>query len=77
MNITCLSTSISPITHQLGTVGNESIVNSEDVRTPLGVRKVPVLSGNAIRQAAADGATLIEFDRGSYPWRRTLRSHWT
>ena len=40
---------MSPITHQLGTVGNESIVNTEDVRTSLGVRKVPKLSGNAIR----------------------------
>lgn len=62
MNITCLSTSISPITHQLGTVGNESIVNSEDVRTPLGVRKVPVLSGNAIRHRMlrAPGAEHLE-----------------
>lgn len=49
MKIFCLSRAESPITHQLGTVGNESIVNTEDVRTPLGVVKVPVLSGNAIR----------------------------
>lgn len=49
MKIFCLTKSVSPITHQLGTVGNESIVNVEDVRTPLGNRKVPVLSGNAIR----------------------------
>lgn len=49
MKMFCLSKAASPITHQLGTVGNESIVNVEDVRTPLGNRKVPVLSGNAIR----------------------------
>lgn len=49
MRIVALSQSLSPITHQLGTVGNESIVNTEDVATPLGIRKVPVLSGNAIR----------------------------
>lgn len=62
MRITCLSTSVSPITHQLGTVGNESIVNSEDVRTPLGVRKVPVLSGNAIRHRMlrSPGASQLE-----------------
>jgi hypothetical protein len=49
MKVFCASTNISPVSHQLGTVGNESIVNVEDVRTPLGSRKVPVLSGNAIR----------------------------
>ncbi len=49
MKITCLSRSESPITHQLGVIGNESVVNVEDVRTELGVVKVPVLSGNAIR----------------------------
>ncbi len=62
MKITCLSTSLSPITHQLGTVGNESIVNTEDVRTPLGNRKVPVLSGNAIRHRMlrSPGAEYLE-----------------
>lgn len=61
MKIFCASTSITPITHQLGTVGNESIVNVEDVRTPLGSRKVPVLSGNAIRHRMirAPGADYI------------------
>ena len=49
VRILCLSKALSPITHQMGTVGNESIVNTEPVRTPLGVRSVPVLSGNAIR----------------------------
>jgi hypothetical protein len=49
MKIVALSQSLTPITHQLGTVGNESIVNTEDVATPLGLRKVPVLTGNAIR----------------------------
>lgn len=49
MKLFCLSRSESPITHQLGVVGNESVVNVEDVRTPLGNIRVPVLSGNAIR----------------------------
>lgn len=49
MRILALSESLTPITHQLGTVGNESIVNTEDVATPLGIRSVPMLSGNALR----------------------------
>lgn len=49
LQIICLSQAVTPITHMLGTVGNEAVINVEDVRTPLGVRKVPVLSGNAIR----------------------------
>jgi len=62
MKITCLSTSVSPVTQALGAVGNESIVNTEDVRTPLGNRKVPVLSGNAIRHRMlrAPGAEHLE-----------------
>lgn len=63
MKLLALSTSVTPITHQLGTVGNESIINSEDVRTPLGVRKVPKLSGNAIRHRmirAPGAAYLVE-----------------
>ncbi len=47
--ILCLSRAMSPITHQLGTVGNESVLNTEPVRTPLGVRLVPMLSGNCLR----------------------------
>ena len=63
MRLLAMSTSVTPITHQLGTVGNESIINSEDVRTPLGVRKVPKLSGNAIRHRmirAPGAAYLVE-----------------
>lgn len=49
VKVLCLSRALSPITHQSGTVGNESVLNSEPVRTSLGVRQVPMLSGNAIR----------------------------
>ncbi len=49
MKMFCLSKTVSPCTQMLGVVGNEAIVNVEDVRTPLGNRKVPMLSGNAIR----------------------------
>lgn len=49
VKILCLSKALSPITHQAGTVGNESVLNSEPVRTPLGTRQVPMLSGNALR----------------------------
>lgn len=44
----CL-TALSPITHQRGTVGNESLINSEPVMTPLGTVSVPHLSGNCLR----------------------------
>ena len=61
MKMFCLSKNVSPLTHQIGSVGNESIINSEDVRTPLGSRKVPMLSGNAIRHrmVRAPGADFI------------------
>ena len=52
ITIQCLSEAISPITHASGTVGNESIVAREPVRTPRGVVMVPFLSGNALRHRA-------------------------
>ena len=61
--ILCLSRAVSPITHQAGTVGNESVLNDEPIRTPLGVRRVPMLSGNAIRHRLVRGpaaAHLVE-----------------
>lgn len=45
----CLSTAISPITHAQGSAGNESLLFREPVVTPQGVRHVPALSGNALR----------------------------
>ena len=45
----CLSEAISPITHMMGTSGNEAIINRESVLFDGQVRQVPVLSGNAIR----------------------------
>jgi len=44
-----LSETVSPMTHMMGTSGNEAIINRERVQTPEGTRSVPVLSGNAIR----------------------------
>ena len=45
----CLSEAQSPITHMMGTSGNEAIINRESVLYDGLVRQVPVLSGNAIR----------------------------
>jgi len=47
--LTCLSEALSPITHMMGTSGNESIINREYVYTQSMTKAVPVLSGNAIR----------------------------
>jgi hypothetical protein len=52
VTIQCLSEAVSPITHNSGTVGNESIVAREPVRTPRGITLVPFLSGNALRHKA-------------------------
>ena len=49
ITVFAMSRTLSPITHQKGTVGNESVLNDEPVRTPYGVRRVPMLSGNALR----------------------------
>lgn len=49
VTIQCISEALSPITHASGTVGNESIVAREPVRTERGVVMVPYLSGNALR----------------------------
>lgn len=49
INIFAMSKALAPITHQKGTVGNESVLNDEPVRTPYGVRRIPMLSGNALR----------------------------
>lgn len=47
--IHCLSEALSPITHMMGTSGNEAIINREPVLFHNEIRSVPVLSGNAIR----------------------------
>lgn len=39
----------SPITHGADTAGNEQIIRREAVSTPLGVRHVPVITGNSLR----------------------------
>ena len=47
--IHCLSEAVSPITHNSGTAGNESMIAREPVHTERGVVYVPFLSGNALR----------------------------
>jgi hypothetical protein len=47
--IHCISEALSPITHMMGTSGNEAVINRESVVYNNEIRKVPVLSGNAIR----------------------------
>ena len=47
--IHCISETLSPLTHMMGTAGNEAIINREQVYSRGKVRDVPVLSGNAIR----------------------------
>lgn len=47
--IHCLSETLSPLTHMMGTAGNEAIINREQVYSNGKLREVPVLSGNAIR----------------------------
>lgn len=49
MRIIATSKTLSILTHQKGTEGNESLLNDEEVLTPWGRRKVAILSGNAIR----------------------------
>lgn len=51
--VVCLSRVVSPITHMSGTAGNEALIARVPVRLPDGSeRKVPVLSGNALRHAS-------------------------
>lgn len=47
--IHCLSEAVSPITHMMGTSGNEAIINREAVLFDGAKALVPVLSGNALR----------------------------
>lgn len=47
--ITALSEALSPLTHNSGSEGNETLINREPIVTDRGLQYVPVLSGNAIR----------------------------
>jgi len=49
ITIRVLMRAIGPITHGSRTAGNEQVIRREPVATPLGVRQVPVLSGNSLR----------------------------
>ena len=40
---------LSPITHGAETAGNESLIRREAINTPVGVRHVPVITGNSLR----------------------------
>lgn len=49
MKAVLLLKTLSPLTHGAETAGNESIIRREAVSTPVGVRHVPVLTGNSLR----------------------------
>lgn len=49
MKAILLLKALSPITHGAETAGNESIIRREAISTPVGVRHVPVLTGNSLR----------------------------
>ncbi|WP_078124027.1 hypothetical protein [Leptospira alexanderi] len=48
-HVFCLSETLSPLSHMMGTSGNEALVNRESVRTENGIKLIPFISGNAIR----------------------------
>ncbi|EMO43801.1 hypothetical protein [Leptospira santarosai] len=58
-HVFCLSETLSPLSHMMGTSGNEALLNRESVRTENGIKLIPVISGNAIRHR-------IIRDAGSY-----------
>jgi len=47
--ISVIYQAMSQITHMSGTSGNEALINRESVYTKDGIKKVPVISGNALR----------------------------
>jgi hypothetical protein len=49
VDILALSIAVSPLTHNSGSEGNETLVNTEVVVTSDGPARCPVLSGNALR----------------------------
>lgn len=52
IKIHCLSTAVTPITHMMGTSGNEALINREKVMCVGEIHEVPVISGNALRHKA-------------------------
>ena len=50
--LNCISESVSPITHMMGTAGNEALINRETIVFRDGVKHLPIISGNAIRHRA-------------------------
>lgn len=49
MKAVLLLKTLSPITHGDTTAGNEQIIRREALSTPIGVRHVPVITGNSLR----------------------------
>lgn len=49
MKAVLLLKTLAPITHGAETSGNESIIRREAVNTPVGVRHIPVITGNSLR----------------------------
>ena len=66
--IHCLSEALSPITHMMGTNGNEAVINREPVLYKNEIRQIPVLSGNAIRHRMVrdTGGTYVIKECGLY-----------
>lgn len=52
MHAVLLLKALSPITHGSDTAGNRALIRREKVDTPLGVRDVPVITGNSLRRRA-------------------------
>jgi len=48
-HVRILHEAITPIAHMRGNEGNVSVINRQEVMTPAGLVKMPVLSGNALR----------------------------
>lgn len=49
IKIHAISEVVSPLTHNAGTSGNETVVSMEPVLSGGAIRQVPIISGNAIR----------------------------
>lgn len=50
--ITCVSKTLSPLSHMSGTAGNEQVIMREPICYSGGLRYVPAITGNAIRHRA-------------------------
>jgi len=47
--IVAISKALSPLTHNRGSEGNETVIATEEIQTESGAAQVPIISGNALR----------------------------